>query len=614
MNAVVAPHQCVSAPHLLLAHAARRGEATALRFKHLGLWRDLSFAQYAQRMRDAAHGLMELGLAAGGRVAIIGENRQEWLVADLATQAAGGASVGIYTTNAASECAYILGHAGASIFVVENEEQLDKALAIRDALPELRWIVVMDMEGLTDLDDPAILSWDELLRRGRESGAAQPQALQQRLDALQPDGMATLIYTSGTTGPPKGAMLSHRNLTWTAHCLGGIFESGGEEDVVSFLPLSHIAERMLSTYLALAVGYRVHFVENVDTVTQNIAEVSPTLMFAVPRIWEKYQSMILLRAKDAQWFKRLAFGAAYATGRRYARARLDPDRSVPWHLRLGFALADLTVLAKLRKRLGFDRLSVAVSGAAAISPDVLRFFHALGVPLRQIYGQTEGSGPTACHQGDIIDPANSGPPLPGVEVRIADDGEILVRGPNVFLGYFRNPEASAQTLVDGWLHTGDVGEFDARGFLQITDRKKDLLITTGGKNIAPQPIENQLKTSPYITDAILIGDRRNYVTALIVLDEENALDYAQEHKVQFTTYASLTEAREIRDLVLEQVRRTNEDLARVEQIKRFCILPKKLLEEDGEVTPTMKVKRLSINRQFADLIEEMYAGRAGQAV
>lgn len=614
MNASTSLRACVSAPHLLLAHAAARGEATALRHKHLGLWRDVSFASYALWMRDAAQGLLALGLVAGGRVAIIGENRYEWLLADLAAQAAGGASVGIYTTNAAPECAYILEHAGARIFIVENEEQLDKALTIRDALPELRWIVVMDMEGLTDLDDPAILSWDELLRRGQEFGAAQPHTLQARLDALQPDGLATLIYTSGTTGPPKGAMLSHRNLTWTAHCLAGIFGSTGEEDVVSFLPLSHIAERMLSTYLALAAGYRVHFVENVDTVTQNIVEVSPTLMFAVPRIWEKYQSMVLLRAKDAQWFKRLAFAAAYAVGRRHARARLDSGRPVPWHLRLGFALAELAVLAKLRKRLGFDRLTVAVSGAAAISPDVLRFFHALGVPLRQIYGQTEGSGPTSCHQGDVIDPDDSGPALPGVDVRIADDGEILVRGPNVFLGYFRNPEATTATLVDGWLHTGDVGELDARGCLRVTDRKKDLLITSGGKNIAPQPIENQLKTSPYITDAILIGDRRNYVTALIVLDEENALDYAQEHKVQFTTYASLTEAREIRDLVLAHVRRTNEDLARVEQIKRFCILPKKLLEEDGEVTPTMKVKRLSINRQFAELIEEMYAGRAGQVV
>lgn len=616
MNAPDSFLQLSSVPALLYARAAAQGAATALRYKHLGLWRDVSFAEYADEVRTVANGLLALGLAPGERVAVIGENRREWLYADLATQSAGGVSVGIYTTNAAAECGYILGHCGARVFIVENEEQLDKALVVRGELPDLRWIVVMDMEGLAEFDDPMLISWGELLRRGRAWRTAHPGALDERLSRLDPEGLAILIYTSGTTGPPKGAMLSHRNLVWTARCLVGVLEvdAGRGEEVVSFLPLSHIAERMISIYLALAAGYRVHFIENVDAVTQNIVEVSPTLMFAVPRIWEKYQSTVLLRIKDAHWFKRLAFGAAHAVGRAHARARLDSGRPVPLPLRLGFALANLLVLAKLRKRLGFDRLATAVSGAAAISPDVLRFFHAIGVPLRQIYGQTEGSGPTACHHGDLIDPANSGPPIPGVDVRIADDGEILVRGPNVFIGYYRNLEASEETLAGGWLHSGDVGRIDERGFLHVTDRKKDLLITSGGKNVAPQPIENQLKTSPYITDAILIGDGRNYITALIVLDEENVVQFAQEHKVQYTTYASLTEARPVRELVLHEIRKTNADLARVEQIKRFCILPKKLLEEDGDVTPTMKVKRRSINRQFADLIEGMYAGKTGIAV
>ncbi|HMM54008.1 MAG TPA: AMP-binding protein [Candidatus Desulfobacillus sp.] len=616
MNATDGFLQQASIPALLFARAAERGGEVALRYKHLGLWRDVSFAEYGDEVRTAAAGLLALGLEFGERVAIIGENRREWLYADLATQAAGGVSVGIYTTNAAVECAYVLEHSGARVFIVENEEQLDKALEVRDGLAELRWIVVMDTEGLAGLEDPMVISWEELLRRGRERRERQPGELEERLARIDPQGLAILIYTSGTTGPPKGAMLSQRNLTWTAHCLLGVLDVDAVrgEEVVSFLPLSHIAERLISIYLALAAGYRVHFIENVDAVTQNIVEVSPTLMFAVPRIWEKYQSAILLRMKDAQWFKRLAFAAAFAAGRAHARARLDSGRPIPPRLRLAFALANLLVLAKLRKRLGFDRLETAVSGAAAISPDVLRFFHAIGVPLRQIYGQTEGSGPTACHQGELIDPANSGPAIPGVEVRIAEDGEILVRGPNVFLGYYRNPQATAETVVDGWLHSGDVGRLDERGFLHITDRKKDLLITSGGKNVAPQPIENQLKTSPYITDAILIGDGRNYITALIVLDEENVVQYAQDHKVQYTTYASLTEAREVRELVLEEVRKVNADLARVEQVKRFCILPKKLLEEDGDVTPTMKVKRRSINVQFSELIEGMYRGTAGVAV
>lgn len=605
-----------SAPGLLFGHATRNGGATALRYKHLGLWRDVSFADYAAAVRAAGCGLMALGVAAGDRVAVIGENRREWLYADLATQAIGAVTVGIYTTNAATECAYILGHSASVVFIVENEEQLDKALQIRAGLPALRWIVVMDMDGLREFDDPMVIAWDELLTRGRAHDASTggaPDGFDARFAALDPEAVAILIYTSGTTGPPKGAMLSHRNITWTGRCLIDVFAVDADEDVVSFLPLSHIAERMLSTYLALAAGYRVHFIENVDAVTQNIVEVSPTLMFSVPRIWEKYQSLILIRLKDAQWFKRLALGTALAIGRAHARARLDGARRVPLWLGLAFRLADLAVLAKLRERLGFDRLQVAVSGAAAISPDVLRFFHALGIPLRQIYGQTEGSGPTSCHRGDLIDPANAGPAIPGVEIRIAADGEILMRGPNVFLGYYRNPEATAETLTDGWLHTGDVGEIDARGFLRITDRKKDLLITSGGKNIAPQPIENQLKTSPYITDAILIGDGRHFISALIVLDEENVIKYAQDHKVHYTTYASLAAAHAIGELILAEVRRVNQELARVEQIKRFCILPKKLLEEDGEVTPTMKVKRRAINSQFAELIDGMYRGTAGIA-
>lgn len=603
----------ITAPGLLFAHAARRGAATALRYKHLGLWRDVSFSAYADAVRAAGRGLLALGVKAGERVSVIGENRCEWLYTDLAVQAIGGASVGIYTTNAAAECAYILAHSESVVFIVENEEQLDKALQARNELSALKWIVVMDMEGLKDFSDPMVISWAEMLERGRVSETAATE-FDARLAALDPDAMATLIYTSGTTGQPKGAMLSHRNIVWTSRCLADLFDVDDDEDVVSFLPLSHIAERMLSTYIALAAGYRVNFVENVDAVTKNIVEVSPTFFFSVPRIWEKYQSLILIRMKDAQWFKRRALGAALAIGRAYAIAKLDGERRVPLGLQLGYGLANLMVLAKLRERLGFERVRIAVSGAAAISPDVLRFFHAVGVPLRQIYGQTEGSGPTTCHQGELIDPDSAGPPIPGVEIRIAEDGEILLRGPNVFLGYFRNPEATAETVQDGWLHSGDVGEIDVRGFLRITDRKKDLIITSGGKNIAPQLIENQLKTSPYINDAILIGDGRKFVTALIVIDEEYVIKFAQDNKVQYTTYASLSEAPAVRELILEEVRGVNRNLARVEQIKRFYILPKKLLEEDGEVTPTLKVKRRSINQQFANTIQAMYRGEAGVAV
>lgn len=598
-------------PHTFFSRVGRMPEATAMRRKDFGLWHDITWAEYGRHVRLVGCGLLSLGVEPGQCVSIIGENIPEWLYTDLGCQSIGGITVGIYTTNSAEECRYILDHSLSRVFIVENEEQLDKALQIRDELPQLEHIVVIDMEGLRHFSDPMVMSWDEFIDRGQTLDRDNPAAFTDHLAALDPDDTALLIYTSGTTGPPKGAMLSQANVVWTCGSAMIPFEVTPDDEVISFLPLSHIAERMLSIYLPVTSGYRVNFVENTDTITQNMTEVSPTFMLSVPRIWEKYHSAIFIRMKDATWFKRLAFGAAMGIGKRYAAARLDKPGGVGPGLKAAFKLADWAVLRKLRERLGFERLNMPISAAAPISPDVLRFYHSIGVPLRQLYGQTEGCGPTSCHQGDIIDPSNTGPPLPGVDIRIANDGEILVKGDNVFQGYFRNPEATAETIVDGWLHSGDVGELDKRGFLKITDRKKDLIITSGGKNIAPQNIENQLKFSPYVNDAVVIGDQRKFLTALIIIDEDNVVKFAQDHKVQYTTYTSLTEAEDIQRLIVEEVKEVNKTLARVETIKRFCILPKKLMEEDGEVTPTMKVKRKNINETFGEMIEGMYRGKAG---
>jgi long-chain acyl-CoA synthetase len=369
--------------------------------------------------------------------------------------------------------------------------------------------------------------------------------------------------------------------------------------------LSHIAERMFSVFLPIRFGYTINFTESPDTITENFREVSPTVIFAVPRIWEKYHSAIRIRIANATWFKRMVYGLAERIGKQYSEMRFAHAKVPAW-IRFLRSCANVLVFYKLRERLGFDRVRVAVSGAAPISPNVLKYYHGIGVPLRQVYGQTEGSGPTCIHQGDEIEPENVGPPLPGVEVRIAADGEILVRGGNVFAEYYRNPEATAETLADGWLLSGDVGALDERGYLKITDRKKDLIITAGGKNIAPQNIENQLKFSPYINDAIVIGDRLKFLSALILLDEENVIQYAQDHKIPFTTYESLAKAPEIIELIDREVQEVNRTLARVESVKKFTIVPKKLYEEDGEVTPTMKVKRKYVNEKFGDLIKQMY--------
>jgi long-chain acyl-CoA synthetase len=590
---------------LFFERVAELGERTALRKKDLGLWQDISWAEYGRKARQTAMGLVALGLEPGQAVAVIGENRPEWLYTDMGTMAAGGITVGIYTTNAAEECGYILGHSEARVYIVEDEEQLDKALAMRDDCPALQKIVVIDTEGLRKFQDPMVISFDELLELGERFDKEHPGLFEERLASRGAEDVALLIYTSGTTGPPKGAMLTHDNVIWTCKSLSQAVPVWDTDELVSFLPLSHIAERMFSVYMPLRFRYTVNFIESTDTVTENIVEISPTVLFAVPRIWEKYTSAIFIRMKDATWFKRLTFGLALKIGKAYARARLEKDgASAP--LRLAFRLTHFAVFKKLKERLGMERVRVAISGAAPISPEVLKFYHAIGVPLRQVYGQTEDTGPTSVHQGELIEAENVGPAMPGVEVKIADDGEILVRGRNVFKGYFKNPEATAETLEGGWLHSGDVGVLDPRGYLAITDRKKDLIITSGGKNIAPQYIENKLKFSPFINDAVVIGDGRKYVTALIFIDEDNVVKFAQENKVPFTTFGSLTKAKEVVQLIADEIDTVNKTLARVEQIKRFSLLPKKLIAEDGEVTPTMKLKRKYINETYADLIEEMY--------
>ncbi len=590
---------------LFFGRVAELGKRTALRKKDLGLWHDISWAQYGRKARQTGMGMVALGLEPGQAVAVIGENRPEWLYTDMGTMAAGGITVGIYTTNAAEECGYILGHSEARVYVVEDEEQLDKALAVRGDCPFLQKIVVIDTEGLKTFKDPMVISFDELLELGDKYDKEHPGLFEERLASRRADDVALLIYTSGTTGPPKGAMLTHDNVIWTCKSLSMAVPVWESDELVSFLPLSHIAERMFSVYMPLRFRYTVNFIESTDTVTENIVEISPTVLFAVPRIWEKYTSAIYIRMKDATWFKRLTFGLALKIGKAYARARLEKDgASTP--LSLAFRLAHFAVFNKLKERLGMERVRVAISGAAPISPEVLKFYHAIGVPLRQVYGQTEDTGPTSVHKGDLIEAENVGPALPGVEVKIADDGEILVRGRNVFKGYFKNPEATAETLVSGWLHSGDVGVLDHRGYLTITDRKKDIIITSGGKNIAPQYIENKLKFSPFINDAVVIGDGRKYVSALIFIDEDNVVKFAQEHKIQFTTFGSLTKAKEVVQLIADEIETVNKTLARVEQIKRFSLLPKKLIAEDGEVTPTMKLKRKYINEAYAELIEGMY--------
>ncbi len=453
-----------------------------------------------------------------------------------------------------------------------------------------------------------VMTYDDLLDVGRQIVEKEPNLFENRMAEITPEDTSVLIYTSGTTGPPKGAMLTHRNVTWMGRAITKDNPIYDTDEVMSFLPLCHIFERNFSVFAHLTHGYTVNFIESLDTVTDNMREISPTVGYAVPRIWEKYLSAVYIRMSDATWFKKLAFGMAFKIGKKRATLSMN-FKPVPFYLNVLYQLAYIAVFRKLKERLGFERLRVAYSGAAPISPDVLHFFQSIGVNLIEGYGQTEGTGVTCVSRIGRVKFGTVGPPLPGIEVKIAEDGEILVKSPGVFKGYYKNPEDTKETIKDGWLYSGDVGEIDEDGYLKITDRKKDIIVTAGGKNITPQYIENKLKFSPYINDAVVIGDQRKFVSSLIMIDEDNVVKYAQDNKIQFSTYKDLTQSPEIVKLIQSEVDKVNESLSRVEQVKKFTVLPKKLYEEDGEVTPTMKVKRKYVNEAFSDLIEAMYKRR-----
>jgi long-chain acyl-CoA synthetase len=588
--------------------AEKYGDRVALRKKEYGLWHDISWKEYYRLAKYVGSALISMGLKRGDCVSIIGDNCPEWVIIDMGIQCIGGVAVGVYSTNAWPQVEYVVQNSDSKFFFVENEEQLDKWLHFRDKAPLLKKVIVWDLEGLRHFEDPMVMTYDDILALGREIVEKDPDLFENRMKEVTPEDLSVLIYTSGTTGPPKGAMLTHRNVTWMGRTIVMDNPIEDDDEVMSFLPLCHIFERLFSVFAQITNGYTVSFIESLDTITDNMREISPTVGYAVPRIWEKYLSAVYIRMSDATWFKKLVFGIALKIGKNRATLRMN-FKPVPFYLEVLYKLAYVAVFRKLKERLGFERLRVAYSGAAPISPDVLHFFQSIGVNLIEGYGQTEGTGVTCASKMDEVKFGTVGPPLPGTEIKIADDGEILVKSPSVFKGYYGAPEATAETIKDGWLYSGDVGEIDQDGYLKITDRKKDIIVTAGGKNITPQYIENKLKAGPYINDAVVIGDGKKFISSLIMIDEDNVVKYAQDNKIQFSTYKDLTQSPEIIKFIQGEVDAVNETLARVEQVKKFTILPKKLYEEDGEVTPTMKVKRKYINEAFGDLIEAMYKRR-----
>ena len=592
-------------PHIFKDTVQKYGNRVAMRKKEYGLWHDISWNEYYNSVKYVGSALISLGLKKGDCVSIIGDNCPEWVIIDVGIQCSGGVAVGVYSTNAWPQVEYVIQNSESKFFFVENEEQLDKWLHFRDKVPFLKKVIVWDLEGLRHFKDPMVMTYDEIVDEGRQIAEKDSNSFESRMAEVTPNDLSVLIYTSGTTGPPKGAMLTHENVMWMGETIAKDNPVYDKDEVMSFLPLCHIFERLFSVFGQITYGYTVNFIENLDTVTDNMREVSPTVGYAVPRIWEKYLSAVYIRMSDATWFKKLVFSIALKIGKRRATLMMNFKR-IPYYIKVLYQLAYIAVFHKLKERLGFDRLRVAYSGAAPISPDVLLFFQSIGVNLIEGYGQTEGTGVTCVSRIGRVKFGSVGPPLTGTEIKIAEDGEILVKSPSVFKGYYNDPKSTTETLKDGWLYSGDIGQIDEDGYLKITDRKKDIIVTAGGKNITPQYIENKLKFSSYINDAVIIGDKRKFITSLIMIDEDNVVKYAQDHKVQFSTYKDLTQAPEIIKLIQVEVNKVNDTLARVEQIKKFTILPKKLYEEDGEVTPTMKVKRKYVNEAFGDIIDGMY--------
>ena len=591
---------------LFAQRCASLGARTAHREKDFGIWKSYSWSDYWTHAAWVGMGLRALGLQRGQVVSILSEDRKEWAYFDLGIQAVGGIASGVYTTDSAAQLAYLLTDSQSRFLIVENEEQLDKYLEIADSTPDVQKVIVLEDEGLHALSDPRVMFLADLYALGKQAHEAAPETFGDEIAKSQPGDTALLIYTSGTTGMPKGAMLSNENImaaiTAGAHGL----PAQDSDEQLCFLPLCHILERDVSIYFPLAAKCTVNFAESPETVFSNLQEVSPMTFTAVPRVWEKIYSRVLIMAQEATWLGRVSFSQAVKAGRKRADALATTGR-VPVLTALNYALWDMLVLRNLRRMLGFDRMRRGGTGAAPISPELLKWYWSIGVPLVEGYGMTETSGIATINPPDDNRTGTIGRPVPGVSVRIADDGEIQTKGLNNFQGYWRNNEKSAESYTaDGWLRTGDVGRIDEDGYVTITGRLKDIIITAGGKNITPAEIESRLKFSHYISDAVIIGDRRKYLTALVMIDQENVEKYAQDNKVPFSDFASLCRAQAVQDLIRAEVEQVNREFARVEQIKDFRLIDVLLTAEDEELTATMKLRRSFVEKRHKALIDDMY--------
>ena len=588
----------------------------AMREKDFGIWKEYNWAQTWDLIETAAHGLLATGVELGDRVAIHSEDRPEWIILDLATVAVRGITVGLYPTNPTAEVDYLVGDCTPKVFFAEDQEQADKVLEVDpDTASSIEKILYVEPRGFGDYTDERLMYWDDFLDLGRRHRDANPGAVEALMAAAEPSDIMTLVYTSGTTGPPKGAMLSHTNAEFAMNKIlmdasrvpGGKVASP-KDLIVTYLPLCHVAERIFSTWWLCIAGPSLNFAESIDTVTVNLREVQPTLFFAVPRIWERLHAAVLIRGNDASRFKRMWFGLGMKLASTIGREKVANGGDHTAKSRLLAGLGWLFAFRAIRERIGLRRVRYSASGAAAIAPEVLEFFMGIGVPVFELYGMTENSAVATCNFAGRIKLGTVGEPYPDIELRLdPETGEVQTKHVGNFVGYWNKPDKTAETFTDdGFLKTGDVGEWVDGTHIKIVDRIKHIIITSGGKNISPSEIENSLKTSMYVKEAMVIGDGRKFLSALIGIELETVGDWALRQNIPYTTYRDLAEKPEVIELIQEVVNETNEKFARVENVRKFRMIPKELDHEDGELTATQKLKRSAMDEMFGDLIEDMY--------
>jgi long-chain acyl-CoA synthetase len=593
----------VSVTQMLEQHASAFSNEVAIRQKKFGIWQEMTWLQYFEETQLIAAGLLSIGIEPGAHLGIVAENCQEWIMAQLGSNFANTVPCGVYPTSPANEVLYLLTSAECSLVFCEDQEQVDKLLEIRDQLPLVKKIVVFDDKGLKNYQEPDLMTLDALMALGKTFLEQHPHAVAERHALQVPNDTALVVFTSGSTGLPKAAMISFENMWHQMKLLWDTVPAEMHQDILSYLPLCHIAEQAFSVLNAIARRMTVNFGESLRTIRTDLQEIAPQMFFGVPRVWEKMQAEIVVLTSRSGGIRQWLIKAAMASAQ--ARGEQSPD---DWSLseRIRFQLWYWTIYRYLLNYLGLRKCEIAMTAAAPISPHLLAQFRGMGVPLVEIFGMTETTGAATVQPFNFKCAGRIGKPGIGVECKIAEDGELLVKSGIIFKGYYKNPEATANTIQDGWLHTGDIATAFEDGSYSIVDRKKDIIINAAGKNLSPSLIENTMKASPYIKECICIGDQQRYVVALIQIDYDTVTTWAESKQISYTTFKSLSENADVVALIEEEVATGNKRLARVEQIKKFVLLTKELDHDDGEVTATMKIRRSIIAKQYAAQIEALY--------